>query len=98
MTEQDITVEINGNKIEKVHDYTYPGHTTTLGKQNQTAEIRILIIWTAVVLQNSAIWINSCISACYDIGHGSYDTYSSINKPIKNNPKIYRTSYAAGSY
>lgn len=40
MTEQTIGVAIDGDQIQKVNEYVYLGNTITLGKQNQTAEMR----------------------------------------------------------
>ncbi|XP_045465548.1 uncharacterized protein LOC123674648 [Harmonia axyridis] len=65
LTEEDIKVEMDGNEIEKASEYVYLGHTITMGKQNQTAEItrRIRMTWVAVgklrnVLRNPEIPIN----------------------------------------
>lgn len=43
-------VHLEGQKIEKVNEFIYLGHTITLGKENQTAEIirRIRLTWAAV--------------------------------------------------
>jgi len=43
-------VHLKGQQIEKVNEYIYLGHTITLGKENQTAEItgRIRLTWAAV--------------------------------------------------
>jgi len=43
-------VHLEGQQIERVNEYIYLGHTITLSKVNQTAEItrRIRLTWAAV--------------------------------------------------
>ncbi|CAH1224416.1 unnamed protein product [Diabrotica balteata] len=53
MTNQNITIDLDGSEIESVEEYIYLGHTIKLGKQNQTAEItrRIRMTWAAGIQQ-----------------------------------------------
>jgi len=58
-------VHLEGQQIEKVNEYIFLGHTITLGKENQTAEITrcIRLTWAAVgklgtTLRNPTLPIN----------------------------------------